>query len=528
MEYPAYLEKCSLSKEGEALQRGAAFERAPLLSLILYGEGGEETLSPSLEKQTYGRFEVLTAGPSALPHSRKSRGLYPLSAAREARGDALLFLPVDSRLSPETLYRIARALLEGSDLIYSDEDSWGADRTRTEPQFKPDFSPETLLAYNYIGRAVAVGRELFFACGGLEDCDSAGMYDFILRAAEKARRVTHLPYMLFTFPKEASCGDPRPLEKALRRRGQKGSVLRGLCEGTFTPRFTLKGEPLFSIVVVNRRSAGVLKSTLEAIEQRSLYENYELIVAADGREDGSLPRYLEALEKGKAAKVINAPGASLSALYNLGAKAATGEHLLFLESGCVPLSPDFCQRLLEWTSQNSVGPVGGKVLYRDALLSCGTVVGLLGKLCCPYFMLEEKENDPLQKLYTHCCRNVTALPPWCMAIDRSLFASAGGFDETLHTVGFGEELCLRLMRRGRRPVFTPTVRFLAEPSPLSELPAPSQENLMRCMDAFRPLLYHGDPFYNPNLDYGSLIPKPALPPRPPLLLHREGDWLPGE
>ena len=98
----------------------------------------------------------------------------------------------------------------------------------------------------------------------------------------------------------------------------------------------------------------------------------------------------------------------------------------------------------------------------------------------------------------------------------------------MHTVGFGEELCLRLMRRGRRPVFTPTVRFLAEPSPLSELPAPSQENLMRCMDAFRPLLYHGDPFYNPNLDYGSLIPKPALPPRPPLLLHREGDWLPGE
>ena len=111
MEYPAYLEKCSLSKEGEALQRGAAFERAPLLSLILYGEGGEETLSPSLEKQTYGRFEVLTAGPSALPHSRKSRGLYPLSAAREARGDALLFLPMDSRLSPEALYRIARALL---------------------------------------------------------------------------------------------------------------------------------------------------------------------------------------------------------------------------------------------------------------------------------------------------------------------------------------------------------------------------------------------------------------------------------
>ena len=122
-----------------------------------------------------------------------------------------------------------------------------------------------------------------------------------------------------------------------------------------------------------------------------------------------------------------------------------------------------------------------------------------------------------------CPRDVSCLPPWALMVRRDRFLSAGGFDPTLSRLGYGEELCLRLGRRGLHALCAPNVRF--------RLPAlgafdAAEANLRRCRDAFYPLLRQGDPYFNPNLSLTSPLPRPALPPRPPLRLHTADRWPP--
>src|SRR5271166_2705939 len=68
-------------------------------------------------------------------------------------------------LSPEALYEFARIVHDHPDdrpaLIYCDEDHLGEDgRTRSQPIFKPAWSPEMSLGYDYMGRLTLVRRDL--------------------------------------------------------------------------------------------------------------------------------------------------------------------------------------------------------------------------------------------------------------------------------------------------------------------------------------------------------------------------------
>ena len=235
-----------------------------------------------------------------------------------------------------------------------------------------------------------------------------------------------------------------------------------------------------------------------------------------------LTPFLQALAD-RGGTVLLRPGASPCRLWNEGARAARGRFLLFLQGGCAPLSPDFGQRLTEWADRPDVGAAAPLVLDdRGRILSAGTVVGLLGGLGSPGFGRTEQE------LSVACPallgpRDVSCLPPWALMVRRDRFLAAGGFDLSLGALGYAEELCLRLGRRGLYSLCAPNIRFrLAAPI----LCRPDGVNLRRCRDVFYPLLRTGDPFYNPNLSIASPLPRPALPPRPPLSRHTPDRWPP--
>ena len=159
---------------------------------------------------------------------------------------------------------------------------------------------------------------------------------------------------------------------------------------------------------------------------------------------------------------------------------------------------------------------------RRYILSAGTAVGLFGGLGSPGFGRTEDElREACPRLL--CPRDVSCLPPWALMIRRDRFLRAGDFDPSLGQLGYAEELCLRSRRQGLFSLCQPTVRFrLSTPT----APAADGVNLARCRDIFHPLLRLGDPFYNPNFDMTCPLPRPALPPRPPLSLHVPDRWLP--
>ena len=109
-------------------------------------------------------------------------------------------LIIDDLLATGALMSIAFAINETkADIIYSDEDFIDINGAQTQPNFKPDYSPDLLLAHNYITHLVAVRRQLCIDAGGLRTgYDGAQDYDLLLRLTDDEKRsVHHIPEVLY-------------------------------------------------------------------------------------------------------------------------------------------------------------------------------------------------------------------------------------------------------------------------------------------------------------------------------------------
>lgn len=106
----------------------------------------------------------------------------------------------DDLLAPDALWRVARAIeQESPDMIYTDEDKLTEDgRLHTDPHCKPDFSPDNLRSGNYICHLMVIRRTLWDEIGGLRpDFDGSQDHDLALRASEHAKRIVHIPHILY-------------------------------------------------------------------------------------------------------------------------------------------------------------------------------------------------------------------------------------------------------------------------------------------------------------------------------------------
>ncbi len=82
-------------------------------------------------------------------------------AADAATGDFVMVLDPGDTLPQHAIATIAARLHGDSsiDILYADEDVLD-DGVRTSPQFKPEWSPELLTAYNYFGRPTVIRRRI--------------------------------------------------------------------------------------------------------------------------------------------------------------------------------------------------------------------------------------------------------------------------------------------------------------------------------------------------------------------------------
>ena len=495
-DYQQYIRLSTLTNRAAQEQRRTRFFPSPRFVLVQTEPGG--TLQASLQGQTYRNF-VLT------------------DLSRRVEGDYYLFLPGEGRLQPEALFRLAMGAQGGADLLYADEDVRIGNR-RTRPAFKPDYSPHTLLCRDYLGRGVCLSRWLLKRLGTWPGPGPGERYACWLKAAELSCRVEHVPFLLFSLPPEEGTLGPEPVDRALRRRGQGAMVLPGPIQNSFLPRLSVPGEPLVSIIVVHEGSDEQLKATLLALEQRMQLPRFQFLVPTGG----PLTPFLLALREA-GIPVLEQPGAPLGALLQAGAQRAGGRFLLFVRPGCLPLSPDYAQRLTEWAQAPAVGAVGPLVLDgQERLLNWGTVLGQGGGLGSPGQGLP---FSSAKAAWPHwlCPRDVSALSYEALLLRRDRLFSVGGFCRDMD-LGALEELCLRLRQKGLFCLCAPGVRFMRTAPAVSRPQTRAQEQ--RCRDAFYPLLLRGDPFFNPNLSLLSPVPRPALPPRPPLTLHAPGVWEP--
>ena len=134
-----------------------------------------------------------------------------------ADGDWIAFMDHDDLLAPDALFEMVKMIRQGFhdedglaatayreagndyEMLYTDEDKVDMDgKTHFQPHLKPDFNIDLLRSNNYITHFLAVKRSLLDQVGGIRsDFDGAQDYDFILRCAEQAGAIGHIPRILY-------------------------------------------------------------------------------------------------------------------------------------------------------------------------------------------------------------------------------------------------------------------------------------------------------------------------------------------
>lgn len=198
------------------------------------------------------------------------------AAAELANGDVLIFLDQDDLLAPDCLAEFALAFAADPelDLAYSDGDKIDMAGRRHAPAFKPGWSPTLLLSYMYLGHAVAIRSALFRRLGGMRSAfDGSQDYDLALRASEAARRIGHIPLILYhwrTVPGStavSAAAKPRSIEagrqavaEAVQRRAIAASVIqpdwaKAAGIGLFQLEFAESRRPVAVVVFADREAA---------------------------------------------------------------------------------------------------------------------------------------------------------------------------------------------------------------------------------------------------------------------------------
>lgn len=117
-----------------------------------------------------------------------------------ATGEFIGLLKHDDELNIDALYEIVKLLNKypDTDLIYSDEDKIDKNGTRLNPFFKPDWSPDLLLAVNYVCHFTVIRKKILKEAGQFRIWfEESQDFDLFLRVMERTNRIEHIPKILY-------------------------------------------------------------------------------------------------------------------------------------------------------------------------------------------------------------------------------------------------------------------------------------------------------------------------------------------
>jgi GT2 family glycosyltransferase len=546
--YQAWLILNEPDEETLQAQRRKVFSRRPKISIVvpLFKTPLPflKEMVDSVRRQSYRHWQLCLAvggplpGPSktflrntALLDSRISVCFLPRNlgivgnsnaALALAKGEFLTFLDHDDCLPPYALFEVVQAINRepGADFFYSDEDKISADgKMRGDPHFKPDFSPDTLRSCNYISHLSVVKKSLLQEVGEFHaGLDGGQDYDLILRLTERARKIVHIPKVLYhwrahqtstaaktSIKKYALTATRQALQAHLRRIQLPGCVLPGHMPTTYRVRQKLAGFPKVSIIIPNRDQADVLGVCLDSILKKTTYPNYEIAVVENGSTEPAVYRLYHQMQKYPQVRLLHWTGAfHYSAVNNFAVRKVDGELLLFLNNDMEVINGDWLTSMVELAARPEVGVVGAKLFYPDSRIQHGGVIVGLGGVA-GHSHKHFPKNHPGYFGRLQIIQNFSAVTGACMLVKRSLFDKVRGFD--LHyPLAFNDvDLCLKIREKGYLVVWTPYAQLFHYESKTRgfEDSPEKMRRFQREMHFFqrrwKRLLAKGDPYYNPNL-----------------------------
>lgn len=426
-----------------------------------------------------------------------------------------LLIYADCEVSPSICDVYSEILLhrEDIDILYSDEDiRCVKDDSRTFPFFKPDFSPDTLMSFPYIGKVFLFRTKLIEEVGFFDE--SLGYetyYDFLLKCFEKGKKFYHTPRVLFSQVRES--GDYEYFdandniricqENSLVRRGIFATMALEKRGGSFVVDYAWDDKPLVSIVIPSKDNFDVMKRCVDSILKLTAYKNYEIILVDNGSSDDNREMYSKYTADNSIKYVYGKKDFNFSYMCNVGASHAKGEYLLFLNDDIEIIDVMWLSKLLGQAELPHSGAIGCKLLFGDKerIQHCG-VINNLGPTHAFWGFSD----------YTYYCfgrnrynYNYLAVTGACLMVSRAKFDEVDGFNNDLSICYNDVDLCFKLYEHGYYNTVRNDVTLLHYES-VSRGSDYKDEETEKRLNVERKLLWSlhpdfvkKDPFYNINL-----------------------------
>lgn len=356
-------------------------------------------------------------------------------------------------------------------IIYTDECC-----ANGEYNFKPDYAPETLEEQNYIGKNFLVRKEWY------EAHKIGEAYELLKHASEEGTSFLHIAQPLITnteaFAKVNST--PKMLDK--------------------------NNHPSVSILIPSKDHMDILKRCIDSIQEKSTYDNYEIVVVENNSTEEATFAYYKEIEKNDKVRIqAIETDWNYSYINNQGRNFCKGEYLLLLNNDVEVISPDFLEQMLYYATRDEIGAVGAKLLFPDDTIQhAGVTLGIRGVAGHAFRLHHKDEYGYMSRIQT--VQNLGAVTAACLMIRTSIFDEIGGFDEEFKVAFNDVDLCMRIRKAGYRIVYTPHAclyhyesksRGTDEQSP-EKLARFNQESMRFQRRWFKEIL-QGDPYYNKNL-----------------------------
>ncbi len=456
---------------------------------------------------------------------------------RMATGDYIGLFDHDDILHPSAFYEYRRAIEEkNADYVYCDEATFKGDSINDmiTLHFKPDYALDTLRANNYICHFSLFSKELLSETELFRTAfDGSQDHDMILRLTSLAKNVVHVPRILYYWRAHAGSvasdinakfyavdAAKRAVDDHLNQYGIYNTIITSTraFETIFRLQYEITTEGKVSYILPVFPWDQSYKQTIDALRKTDEeIEELILVCAMDADEEQSVKDLISDLPFARtvrADKNLNYP-----VYFNIGAKEAKGEYLLFLRPGIRPITGNFAEELLMYVQRDDVGAAGGKYLFADKKIQhAGLILGLGDQGCVG--------NVHYGCEYTHIgymgrlcyAQNMTAVSGAAMMVKAADFERLGGFDESLGRFYYDADFCLRLRDLGKLNVFTPFAEAYYEEIPYTPLPSNEEDAILLQKESqafkerWKKELEAGDPYYNPNfslkyLDYTLKIVK---------------------
>jgi glycosyltransferase involved in cell wall biosynthesis len=392
-----------------------------------------------------------------------------------ARGEFVALLDHDDLLAPTALSRVAAEIERHDDVdyVYTDEDKVGADGRFYGTFHKPDWSPERLRGQMYTSHLSVLRTELVREVGGFrEGFEGSQDHDLVLRVTEQARRVVHVPEVLYHWravegstavdieaKPYANDAGLRAVQDHLDRLGVAATAVAGAESGRYEIRRALDPAVRVSLVIPTMGQSAVILGesrvlVVEAVRSALAHTDHEDVEVVVVHDTPTPPHVLDQLREVAGERLVLVPfdaPFNFSTKMNLGVSHASGERVVFLNDDVEAISDGWLEQLVAPLDEPGVGLTGAKLYYADQTVQHAGHAYFNAGYHHPFRFRTRDEAGPFGELFVS--REVTGVTAACAAMTRETYIEIGGFTETLPANFNDVDLCYKVGRAGLRVLF---------------------------------------------------------------------------